>query len=1136
MSTSSEQTKKENIKKKKKKRSVLSIILKIILWLILLGFITSIILAGALAMYIKNIIDNTEPIDPSKINELLHENSIILDYEGRVLETIQKDGLRTIIPYEKISPYTVNALISVEDKTFWEHKGFNFIRIVGAVRDAIFKGKRVQGTSTITQQLARNLYLFETRSKRDISRKVKEAYYAVELEKSLTKEQIFETYLNTIYLGANSYGIEAASHAYFSKPAQDLGLIESAMIAGIPSNPSRFVPMHTVKKTDITKDHIIIDDSDDIYTIVYNPNCEKRYKTVLYLMHENGYINDQEYEAAKNEDLKTYIHPEKDEGIEITSYFTDMVLEEVIKDLMAEKSWSRNEALNALYTKGLKIWSTIDFDMQKTLESAYSRRNFTPYYGKPTYDAVKQFQKENKLKTDGIAGPGTLKKMEELGLCKVTDFSKISYHKGDNNEDIIKLKKILDGLGLITFNDNFPRSTITLDNSGNIISPKNKNIMLYKKTNLINENKQLVIPKDNFKFTENNDLILFKNGIFHIYPVHREGLDDKIKIDIKDSYSYDENNPANTKINNHKYQVVDLYQYSGHDLLIPDQYKYADENGNCIVDRNLFIDFPDFFQTSQNGSLLVDEKNYSISDKGIIQPQSSMVIIDYHTGELKAIVGGRNVSGQKIYNRAMNPRQPGSSIKPIGVYLPAIDTRQYTAASVIDDIPTYLKYGSPKTLWPINWYAKVRGKDPYWGLQTLRRGIEQSQNVITVKLANQLGIDTCIEYLQKLGISTLVLNGNINDRSLSAVALGGMTRGITPLELTEAYGTIANHGIRCETITYKKVTDNDGSILIEKKPTKYQVVDEESAFIIQDMMRTGVEHGVASSASLKKGNKGLPVSGKTGTTSNKLDAWFVGYTPYYVAAVWFGNDVNIPLDKGSKISALFWKNVMTQVHSELEDKDFDAPPETLIRRSVDRISGKMPTPLSLEDPRGTVITEWFISGTEPTELDDVHVKATICKTTGKLATEYCPSTLIEERVFTKRVEPYEPVQKGNKVDAEGNPVYILPSDWEYELPTEKCDVHDGFHINLDYGVPIDGVLYPFSTMPDGTKIINFAFDITMKSGEIVTLPAGTKMIFGGILELPDGRIIYGTDVAEMIIPEPIVVDSQPVESTNTTTP
>ncbi len=1123
----SSSTKPRRKRKKKKKRNGFITFLK---WFVLIGMIVGLIGAGATVAYVNNLIQNTAAIDPSRVNDLLDENSVILDPEGRVLETIQKDGLRTIIKYNDISPYTVNAFVAVEDKTFWDHNGFNFIRMGGAVRDALFKGKRVQGTSTITQQLARNLYLFDTRSERSIDRKLKEAYYSIELENYLTKEQILETYLNTIYLGSNSNGVEAAAHAYFSKEAKDLDLVESAMLAGIPSSPFNYSPMRTIKKVDVTEEHYILDDSDDLYTIVYNDGVEDRYKTVLYLMHVNGYITDGEYEAAKDVDLRTRLIPGKEAGGEITSYFSDMVRDDVINDLMAEKGWTKEEALNALYTQGLKIWSTIDFDMQKTLENAYSNRNFTTYFGEPTHNAVKRFQSEHGLTADGIAGKGTLAKLESLGLANTSDFSLSSYRKGTDHEDVILLKRAMDSLGLLTYNDNFPKVTVNFDAQKNIISKESKMILLYRKANLVNTNNQLVIPSSNYNYDSNGNLVLLKNKFLNIYPVRQNGEIVKIKVDVKNTYTYDEENPANTRNYSGSYNIVDLYQHQGRDLLIPDEYKSLDDSGNCVVDKSLFTDYPDFFIKDGNNNLLVGDENYVISDKGIIQPQSAMVIIDYRTGELKAIVGGRNVTGQKIYNRAINPRQPGSSIKPIGVYLPAIDSRQYTAASVFDDVPTFLKYGAPNEIWPINWYAKSSAYQPYWGLQTLRKGIEYSQNVITVKLANALGVDLCIEYLQKLGISTLVLDGSVTDKTLSAVALGGMTHGITPLDITEAYGTIANKGVRNDTITYTKVTDNSGEIILEKKPIKYQVVDAESAFIVQDMMRTGVQSGIASTAQIRSGNIGIPVAGKTGTTSNKLDAWFVGYTPYYVGAVWFGNDVNMPLDQGSTISAKFWKNVMTQIHADLPDKDFDAAPDNLIRRQVDTMSGKMPTELSYEDTRGTVITEWFIKGTEPTEPDDVHVKAAVCSESGKLVTEYCPTTLIEERVFTQRKEPYEPVAKTNAygspvLDAEGNPVYILPGDWTYELPTETCDIHNGEYISIDLGAAVNGYLYPLSTLQDGTKVVNFPFDITLKDERVLTLPVGTKILFGGILSLPDGTVVYSDEVKTMILPDPIPVDN-----------
>jgi len=299
--------------------------LQVIKILFVLCLVLGILGTGGVYFFVKSVLTDVPPIDPSKIDDLLGENSIILDSEGRVLEQIQNDGLRTIVRYNEMSPNLINAFIAVEDKTFKEHNGFNYVRLVGAVWESVSGKGRISGTSTITQQLARNLYLEEVRSERSIDRKIKEAYYAVELESHLTKEQIIEAYLNKIYLGSGSNGVEAAAQTFFSKEASELDLVESAMLAGIPKAPSIYSPMRTKKKVDVEADDYILDDSDELYTIVYNPKTEERYKISILLMYNNGYISDAEYQEAKNTDLKTKLHPQRMANTEITTYFADMV-------------------------------------------------------------------------------------------------------------------------------------------------------------------------------------------------------------------------------------------------------------------------------------------------------------------------------------------------------------------------------------------------------------------------------------------------------------------------------------------------------------------------------------------------------------------------------------------------------------------------------------------------------------------------------------------------------------------------------------------------------------------------------------------------------------------------------------------
>ncbi|MBE0451792.1 MAG: transglycosylase domain-containing protein [Clostridia bacterium] len=1078
------------------------------LWTALKLFIIIIILAGffgaaGVYLYIMGVISDTEPIDPATISTKLTENSVIVDAEGRVLELIHSDGLRTVIRYEDMSQELLDAFVAVEDKTFWTHNGFNVVRLFGAVKDTLTTGRRLGGTSTITQQLARNIYLFEIRSTRSIDRKIKEAYYAIELEKYLKKEQIIEAYLNQIFLGANTNGVEAAAQTYFSKSAKDLDYIESAVLAGITTGPSLYTPMITKNKDNIAEDDYILDNSDPDYTLVYNPRVEGRYLTAIYLMHEQGLITDAEYEFGKNVDLKTKLNPNKSVRAEISSFFADMVKEEVIKDLMELYNYSETEASNMLFTNGLVIESTIDFDIQKTLESHYALGNFTPYYGESTAVAVRAFQRDKGLTADGVAGQNTLGKIGELSGMDMSIFTQDFYTKGNNNDEVVFLKKALFELGYLINNENFPKVTVRLDNQGNILSEESGNIRVYRQTNVVDSAKNLVVPSTEYNFDDAGNLVLLKNRRFYFYPRYENDELKRIQVVLRETYTHNEEDEE--RLTGGKYNLSDLYTYEGRDLLIPDEYKSFDSNDNVVIAKAFMNENPDFFKIDGDKNLRISSDNYVISKIGVIQPQSAMVIIDYHTGELKAIVGGRNITGQKMYNRAMNPRQPGSAIKPLSVFTPAIDSGRYTAATVVDDRPSYL-LGNPTVRWPFNWYESYSSYNKYWGLVNLRESVQWSINVTAAKMVIDLGVNTSLDYLQKFGISTLVTSGPTNDANVASVALGGMTRGIAPVELTNAYGAIANKGVLNKYYTYKTVRNSSGDIIIEKRPEKSVIVDENVAYIVQDMLMTSVNSGVATAAKLSANNDVMPVSGKTGTTSSNIDAWFVGYTPYYVGGVWFGNDLNIPLDQGSRIAAQFWKTVMADVHADLESKAFDVP-SGIERASVDRISGKLPTELSYLDPRGTVYSEIFLRGTVPTEEDDVHVLLEICTESGKLITEFCPEDTIASRVFVKRPEPYNPADHGG----------IVIKDMMYDAPVSLCDIHTEEIIiapvmpdPTDFGGYIG--VKPTVMLATGVLYIQRPYPIVMSDGQMLTLPAGSKVLENDDIQLPDGSIIPSYNV------------------------
>jgi len=406
---------------------------------------------------------------------------------------------------------------------------------------------------------------------------------------------------------------------------------------------------------------------------------------------------------------------------------------------------------------------------------------------------------------------------------------------------------------------------------------------------------------------------------------------------------------------------------------------------------------------------------------GILQPEAAAIVIENGTGEIKAVMGGRSDKVRRGLNRATQSlRQPGSTIKPIGVYAPALDNG-YTVATVVDDAPTTFGNFKPRN------YSRT-----FSGLVTLRYGIQQSLNIVACKIVQDIGIQRSLEYLEKFGITTMVTrneNKSHNDEGLSSVALGGLTRGVKPIEIAAAYSVFPNKGIYVKPISFTKILDKDGNVIYENKPVKEKVISEQVAYLMIDIMKGVIKSGTGTAAALSK----MPAAGKTGTTSDTYDAWFVGYTTYYTTAVWLGHDEPKPLNfTGGSYPARIWKVIMEDIHKDLTPKDFQKP-DGLVSVDICTVSGKRPSELCALDPRGSrVKSEIFIKGTEPPldSICDIHVIKEVCTETNKLATPNCPSPLVQSKVFIQRTEPFVP-EPGDK----------LPAALVYEAPTEYCTVH-----------------------------------------------------------------------------------------------
>ena len=596
---------------------------------------------------------------PKDMDEHLQPDaaSEFYDSKGELIYTTLSEERRIPININYIPEHTQQAFISIEDNRFYEHMGVDFRGTARAVVSTL-SGREVQGGSTITQQLAKNAFLTQERT---ITRKIKEAFLARELEKRYTKDEILEMYLNHIYFGQGAYGVESAARYYFGKEAKDLSIAESATLAAIPKSPNYFNPFE-------------------------NPQASKeRKELVIDQMVKYGYITEEQGKKAKAEELKLVTSRKKTSNPNF--YFIDMITQKVIDELGAE----------ALYKGGLKVYTTLDSDMQKA-----------------TIESLKHLPEAPKVASNSSKPPTA----------------------------------------------------------------------------------------------------------------------------------------------------------------------YTDKNK-------------------------------------LTQPQVALVAIDPNTGHVKAMLGGR---GQDKFNRAtLSVRQPGSSFKPF-VYLTGM-ANGFTPASIMEDKEEeFDKDWKPRNVTK-KWYGKV----------SLRTALARSMNIPTIKLAREVGVHKVVETAQKMGISTLVNEGKYTDANLS-MAIGGLSHGVSPLEMASAYGVFATNGILCKPFALLKVTDAHGKVLYEQETVAKRVMDPKPVYTTVNMLEDVLIWGSGGGMGI-----GRPAAGKTGTTDNYVDAWFVGFTPDLSTAVWVGDDNNRTLDNmsGSGTPLSIWHDFMLNAHKNIPVSDFvnpgvEIPPEPVI--------------------------------------------------------------------------------------------------------------------------------------------------------------------------------------------------------------
>lgn len=500
--------------------------------------------------------------------------------------------------------------------------------------------------------------------------------------------------------------------------------------------------------------------------------------------------------------------------------------------------------------------------------------------------------------------------------------------------------------------------------------------------------------------------------------------------------------------------------YHDNDLLkfykdYPDPDKlYVDQDGSKF--SLLFLDKEDMQQKIDDfREAMMEPGDIKLAEKAtmILQPQSSFVVMDQYTGEVVAIVGGRGEKkGNRVLNRATNTvRQPGSTFKVLSTYLPALDSSGFTLASVKDDSGPYYYPGTDNEV--SNWTSKQE----YKGLTTMRQAIYDSMNIVTVKFLSEVTPQVGYDYLLKLGFTSLIESQKLEDgRVVSDInlpmALGGLTKGVSNLELTAAYAAIANGGIYTKPIFFTKILDRNGNVLVNIKSKKEQVMKASTAWLLTNAMEDVVKKGTGTNVKLTAID--MPVAGKTGSTSNYNDLWFSGYTPYYTATIWSGFDNNRSQTDRSYPRKI-WKTIMERIHIEkgLEKKDFTMP-DSIVTARICTKSGKLAKDGLCNDKSvgNTTRVEYFAKGTEPTEDCDVHVKAKICTESNAKATDNCPVSSIKEKVFLIKDEN------------------AITDDTKYLLPKIECPIHKKKNIFEDEpGFP--DTIYPnaLSNLNDSTE-------------------------------------------------------------------
>lgn len=435
-----------------------------------------------------------------------------------------------------------------------------------------------------------------------------------------------------------------------------------------------------------------------------------------------------------------------------------------------------------------------------------------------------------------------------------------------------------------------------------------------------------------------------------------------------------------------------------------DKYGYSREEASNIVYNgglriNLAMDprvqevLDDYYSDSSNFECY-----------GVDTPQSSMIVIDPYSGDILGVAGAvGKKSGNRVQSYATDSRRPsGSVIKPLSVYAPALESGLITYASVFDDVPIKFNFSSSGRListWPQN------ANMVYRGLTNVNFALSNSLNTVAVKILEKYGVEKSFYFLKDtLGIESLIENReengvHVTDKVSAALALGQMSYGVTLREVTSAYTMLTNKGVKCDARSYFEVYDSRGRLILSNPKRETQAISSANACVVTQMLKNVLK---TKSTSVVKLDNMVDVAGKTGTTQNVCDKWFIGYTPYCLCGIWYGYEYPKPIGESQKYEYLdIWDDIMTELHEDVfipeqGRKRFEMD-ENVITATFCRDSGKLMSSACYLDPRGNrAEVGYFVKGTEPRSYCKCHVCVDYDHEHGGVACPNCPQESVEK--------------------------------------------------------------------------------------------------------------------------------------------